>query len=155
MKCKNIIEPLSIIVIFIIMFIIIINVPIIARYKNSGDLIINEVVSANKNVIESTDGNSYDFIELYNGYDYDINLSGYYLSDDSFNLKKWSFDDTIIKAKSYLIVYTSGLNKYENEEIHTNFKLSKDGEVLTLSNPKMNVLSRIYFCFLIINKISF
>ena len=145
MKCKNIIEPLSIIVIFIIMFIIIINVPIIARYKNSGDLIINEVVSANKNVIESTDGNYYDFIELYNGYDYDINLSGYYLSDDSFNLKKWSFDDTIIKAKSYLIVYTSGLNKYENEEIHTNFKLSKDGEVLTLSNPKMNVLSRIYF----------
>ena len=64
MKCKNIIEPLSIIVIFIIMFIIIINVPIIARYKNSGDLIINEIVSANKNVIESTDGNYYDFIEL-------------------------------------------------------------------------------------------
>lgn len=145
MKCKNIIEPLSIIVIFIIMFIIIINVPIIARYKNSGDLIINEVVSANKNVIESTDGNYYDFIELYNGYDYDINLSGYYLSDDSFNLKKWSFKDTVIKAKSYLIVYASGLDKYENEEIHTNFKLSKDGEVLTLSNPKMNVLSRIYF----------
>ena len=145
MRSKKILEIISIVVIFALMLIIIVNVPIIVRYKNTGDLIINEVMSSNKNVLISSDGNYYDYIEIYNGYDYDINLKGYYLSDDNFNLKKWSFPDVVIKSKSYLLVYASGLDKYENEEIHTNFKLSSSGEVLSLSDTNASVISRIYF----------
>ena len=145
MKNKTGLELITLVLIFIVMFFLIINVPIIVRYKNTSDLIINEVLSSNKNTTESIDGNKYDFIELYNGYDYDIDLFGYYLSDDNFNLKKWSFPDVTIKAKSYLIIYASGLDKYENGEIHTNFKLSNKGEVLSLSDDNAKVLSRIFF----------
>ena len=145
MKKKKVLDLIFVVLLFIAIFILIINVPIIARYKNTGKLIINEVVPKNKNILIDENGNHYDFIELYNGYDYDINLEGYHLSDDNFDLKKWTFPNITIKAKSYLIVYTSGLDKYENEELHTNFKLDSKGEVLSLSNKKASVLSRIYY----------
>lgn len=145
MKKEKILDLVAIIFIFIIIFVLVINVPIIAKYKNTDELIINEVVPKNKNILLDSNGNHYDFIELYNGNDYDINLEGYHLSDDNFDLKKWTFPDTTIKSNSYLIVYTSGLDKYENEELHTNFKLNNKGEVLSLSNKKASVLSRIYY----------
>ena len=46
---------------------------------------------------------SYDYIELYNGYDYDVDLKGYYLSDDDFNDRIWQFNESVvIKSKDYL-----------------------------------------------------
>lgn len=145
MKKEKVVDIISIIFIFIIIFILIIKVPIIAKYKNTDELIINEVVPKNKSILIDENGNHYDFIELYNGHDHDINLEGYHLSDDNFDLKKWTFPNITIKANSYLLVYASGLDKYENEELHTNFKLDTKGEVLSLSNKKANVLSRIYY----------
>ena len=145
MKYWKYIENLSIILIFIVMFLIIINVPIIAKYRNNSELIINEVVPSNKESYVTSSGESYDYIELYNGYDYDINLKDYYLSDDNFNLRKWKFPDVEIKAKSYLLVFASGLDKYDEDEIHTNFKLSSKGEVLTLSDNNTKVLSKLYY----------
>ena len=144
MKKKNI-ELTFIILIFIVIFILIINTDTIAKYKNSGSLIINEIVSNNKNSLIDKDGNSYDYIEIYNGYDYDINLSDYYLSDDSLNLRKWQFPNVVIKANDYYLVYASGLDKYEEDIVHTNFKLSKTGEVITLSNYNANYISRVYY----------
>ena len=105
------IDILLIILIFVIMISIIMNTPIVAKYKNNSKLIINEILPKNKTTYMVED-NYYDYIELYNGYDYDIDLEGYHLSDDSLNLKKYTFPDVVIKAKSYLLVFTSGLNKY-------------------------------------------
>ena len=145
MKKVNKIEMLLILVIFIVLFLIIINTPLIYRYKNNGKLIINEVMSSNKTTKVDNYGTYSDYIEIYNGYDYDINLKDYYLSDDNFNLKKWSFPDVSIDANSYLLVYATGKDTYSDNVIHTNFKLSKSGEVLTLSDKNANPLSRIYF----------
>ena len=145
MKESNKLEILFIFLIFILLFLLIVNTPIIYKYKNKGDLIINEVMASNKRDYASTNGKYYDYIEIYNGYDYDIDLSEYYLSDDNFNLRKWKFPDVTILSKSYLIVYASGKDEYVDGEIHTNFKISKSGEVLTLSNKKAEPLSRIYF----------
>ena len=144
MKYKKLLAPLSIILIFIVMILIISYTPILVRFKNNGKLIINEVLPINKNVID-VEGNYYDYIELYNGNDYDINLEGYHLSDDSLNLKKWTFPEVTIKANSYLLVYTSGLDTYKNNTLHTNFKLNSKGETLTLSNKNADVLSRLYY----------
>lgn len=136
-------EIFLVIISFIILFIIIVNTPIINKYRNNGQLIINEIMSSNKNTIKSESNTYEDYIEIYNGYDYDIDLSGYHLSDDNFDTKKWTFpDDTIINKKSYLLVYST-----ENDinELHTNFKLSKKGEVVTLSEPDGKSLSKIYY----------
>jgi len=134
MKKVSKIEMLLIIVIFVVLFLIIINTPLIYRYKNNGKLIINEVMSSNKTTKVDNYGTYSDYIEIYNGYDYDINLKDYYLSDDNFNLRKWSFPDVTIGANSYLLVYATGKDAFVDNTIHTNFKLSKSGEVLTLSD---------------------
>jgi len=145
MKRFNKLEILLIFVIFIVLFMIIIYTPLIYRYKNNGLLIINEVMSSNKTTNIDNYGKYSDYIEIYNGYDYAINLKDYYLSDDNFNLRKWSFPDITIDANSYLIVYATGKNTYTDGTVHTNFKLSSNGEVLTLSDKNANPLSRIYY----------
>ncbi len=145
MKRVNKLEILLIFGIFIVLFLIIISTPLIYRYKNAGLLIINEVMSSNKVTTTDNYGKYSDYIEIYNGYDYEINLKDYYLSDDNFNLKKWSFPDITIKPNDYLVVYATGKDSYEDGIVHTNFKLSQSGEVLTLSNKKANPLSRIYY----------
>ena len=145
MKKRRNIDILYIILIFIALFFLITMTPTIKRFSNTSELIINEIMASNKNTIKSFNGKKYDYIEIYNGKDKDILLSNYYLSDDSLNLKKWKFPEVTIKAKSYLLIFASGKDIYENNEIHTNFKISKKGEVVTLTNPKGKAISRIYF----------
>lgn len=128
--------------IFLLLFILIVFTPEINKYKNNGKLIINEVMTSNHETIADSTGNYYDYIEIYNGYDYDINLKDYYLSDDDINTKKWKFPDITIKSKEYLIVYASGLDNYEFD-LHTNFKLSNKGEVITLSDKDGKSISKI------------
>ena len=129
--------------IFLLLFILVVFTPEINKYKNNGSLIINEVMTSNHETIADSTGNYYDYIELYNGYDYDINLKDYYLSDDDINTKKWKFPDVTIKSKNYLIVYASGLDRVEHDDIHTNFKLSNKGEVITLSDKNGKSISKI------------
>ena len=138
-KLKKI-ESLIIVVIFIIILLLISKIPMLNTFSNKGKLIINEVLSSNKNI-----DNGYDYIEIYNGYDYEIDLENYYLSDDTLNLRKWKFPSITIKPDEYLVVYASGLDKYEEGKLHTNFKLSKNGEVVTLSDKDAKALSRIYY----------
>ena len=118
--------------------------PYFNSYSNYGNLIINEVMSKNKYTLMDNKGEYSDWIELYNGYDYDINLDGYYLSDDD-NHYKWEFDDVVIKANDYLVVYASSLNYCDDGVCHTNFKLNDNGEVLTLSDDNGLVISKIRY----------
>ena len=99
-------------------------------------LVINEIMSSNGGVITDSEGNVYDYVELYNGSSNDINLKNYGLSDEEKGIK-WTFPDVTIKSNGYLLVYLSGTNK---EGLYANFKLkSAGGEVMTLfkSNGKV------------------
>ena len=145
MKRSNKLEIVLILLIFITLFIIVIHTPIIYKYRNDGKLIINEVMPSNKSTVMDSYGDYSDYIEIYNGNDEDINLHNYYLSDDSLNLRKWSFPDITIKANSYLLVFATGKDTVNKGEVHTNFKISNKGEVLTLADTNAKPLSRIYF----------
>ena len=138
--CRYLLIPF----LFLILLLILLNMKYFDSYSNYGDLIINEVMSKNTYTLMSDDGNYYDYIELYNGYDYDIDLSGYYLTDDD-NHYKWRFNDTVIKSKSYLVVYASSLDYCDNNICHTNFKLSDNGESITLSDKNGKVVSKIRY----------
>ena len=138
-------EIILLILLFMLMLIIAFLTPIYNKYVNEGKLIISEIMSSNNYTIKDKYGNYSDYIEIYNGYDYDINLTGYYLSDDDFNTKKWSFPEVTIKSGSYLIVFASGKNEYSEEEIHTNFKLSSDGEIVSLTSPEGKLLSKVNY----------
>lgn len=94
-------------------------------------LVINEVMSKNKGVITDPEGNVYDYVELYNGSEKDINLKNYGLSDEA--EIKWVFPDVTIEAKSYLVVFLSGKSE---RGLYAPFKLkSAGGENLGLFKP--------------------
>ena len=133
-------------VLFLVIILIIIYVPTLnGKYIKSSKLYINEVCASNQSIIQDDDLEYSDYIELYNGYSYDINLQGYHLSDSEFATSKWTFPDVTIKSNSYLIVYASKKDRFDDGYIHTNFKLSSDGEVLTLSTAEGNIISKISY----------
>ena len=136
-------EKLIIPILFIILFVVIIFAPVQETYTMNGDLYINEVMSSNKETIAASNGKYYDYIELYNGNGYDINLEGYYLSDDNSNTKKFKFPEVTIKAHDYLLVYASGLTVTNTEEIHANFKIDSKGEIIFLFEPDGELISKL------------
>ena len=137
------IEKLGILFLFIILVILMVFVPTMNTNINTGKLIINEVMLVNNNTITDKYGKYNDYIELYNGNDYDVNLYGYYLTDSMKETKKWTFPDVTIKAKDYLVVFASSKNEIE-DELHTNFKLDSAGETIALSNNNAKVISKVY-----------
>lgn len=138
-------EVVFIFILFIFLIGLIMVTPFINRFRNDGELIINEVMSSNSYTIMDKTGKYSDYIELYNGYNYEIDLSGYYLSDDYLNTRKWQIPSGVkIGANSYLLLYATGLDKVIDGECHTNFKLDKGGEVVSLSNKKGRLLVRLY-----------
>lgn len=89
-----------------------------------------------------TAGNG-DWVELYNDSSEDIDISGYYLSDDKNDMKKWKIKDGKLAAHNTLLI----VMKDNNEESalkrqQTNFKL-KTGENLYFSDRDGNVMSSV------------
>lgn len=99
-------------------------------------LIINEVMTANKGVCIDEEGNTADYLELYNGHDAEINLLNYGLSDGK--EVKWTFPDITIAGKSYLVIF---LNGSKVGGLNANFKLkSSGGERLALYKPNGKII---------------
>ena len=128
-------KELIIIPIFVLTIILVMLIPN-NDYIKTGKLYVSEIMASNNYTIKDDDGDYSDYIEIYNGYKNSINLSNYHLSDDEYDTKKWTFPDITIKSNEYIIVYASGKNKCDLETriCHTNFKLSKSGEIITLTN---------------------
>ena len=116
-------------------------------YVKQGKLYISKILAVNSSLKADDHGEYSDYIELYNGYSFDIDLTGYRLSDSEFVTAKWIFPSIKIKAKESLIVYASGNDNCDlvNRVCHTNFKLSSQGEVLTLSDNHGNIISKITY----------
>ncbi len=95
-----------------------------------AQLVINEFMADNDNIITDNAGDYDDWIELYNDYDYAINLSGYYMTDDLGDPTQWACPDVSIPAKGYLIIWAD--DDGDQGELHANFKLGKDGEEIGL-----------------------
>ncbi len=78
------------------------------------------------------DGDSSDWIEIHNPGGQSVDMSGWYLTDDADDLTKWRFPDgTQLGRGGFMLVFASGKD-HADEELHTNFKLSDDGEYLGL-----------------------
>jgi len=80
------------------------------------------------------DGESSDWVEIYNPTDQTVHLGGWYLTDDVDNLEQWKFPAGIaLNPGQFLLVFASGKNKSSaGAELHTNFRLNIDGEYLAL-----------------------
>lgn len=109
---------------------------LILPIAQAQQVIINEVMSVNTNTLTDFDGDYSDWIEIYNNGTTSVNLMDYYITDKNSNLTKWKFPNITIAPQQYMIVWASGKNVvYNNGEIHTNFSISAEGEILYLVAP--------------------
>lgn len=99
-----------------------------------SDVVINELMASNEETVGDQDGEFDDWVELYNNSDQRVDLSGYFLTDDSENLTKWTFPaGTAIEAKDYLIIWAD--EDDDQSGLHADFKLSASGESVLLVDP--------------------
>ena len=74
-----------------------------------SDVVINEVMAGNTRTLAAEDGQYYDYIELANTSGADVDISGWYLSDDAADSMAWRIPEgTVVPANGYLLFYASG-----------------------------------------------
>ncbi len=101
-----------------------------------GTIYINEFMASNSSTIIDEQGDYDDWIELYNRGDSAVDLGGMYLTDNFSNLTKWKIPDTTIAAGGFLIFWADG--QVNDGPLHTNFKLSANGEGIGLYDTDAN-----------------
>ncbi|MEX1307965.1 MAG: lamin tail domain-containing protein [Eubacteriales bacterium] len=105
-------------------------------------LVLSEVCSCQSECTSNIYNEAFDWIEIYNPGNEDVDLSEYYLSDKADSPYKYRLPEISLGGHAYIMVYASGYDVYEAEEIHTNFKISSDGETILLSNNS-GIVSRL------------
>ena len=74
------------------------------------NIVINEAASQNS-ILDDIDGDSPDWLELYNGTDNTISLANWSLTDNADDLAKWVFPDISMAPEGYLLVWASDKNR--------------------------------------------
>lgn len=102
-------------------------------------LFINELLARNSADTTDTAGDFEDWFEIYNPNSYEVNLAGYYVSDNPDRPKKWRIPETsgnfaIIEPFGYKLFWADSDD--EHAWNHTNFRLNGTvGEWLILRSP--------------------
>ena len=105
-----------------------------ARQLLAADVIISEYMAENNSTLVDEDGDYSDWIELFNRGDEEISLSGWHLTDNETELDKWSLPAETLGPGNFLLVRASGKDRSTvGAELHTNFKISSNGEYLALT----------------------
>ena len=105
--------------------------------QSGAAILINEFMAKNDETLIDGDSQYSDWIELYNAGNSAVDLTGWYLSNDATDLTQWTFPSESIAAGEYLVVFASGQDVAGYTDslgyLHTNFKLSGDGESVVLT----------------------
>ncbi|HKQ37627.1 MAG TPA: lamin tail domain-containing protein [Verrucomicrobiae bacterium] len=110
---------------------------------NTG-LILNEFMADNRNTLEDEDGDTEDWIEIYNPSGFEVDIGGWFLTDDASQLSKWRFPiGKTVPGNGYLVVFASNKDKTNlTGRLHTNFQIAREGtDYLALVDPTTNVVS--------------
>ncbi|MCC5876583.1 MAG: CotH kinase family protein [Candidatus Sumerlaeia bacterium] len=98
-------------------------------------VMINEYMASNGSTIHDSEGDAPDWIELFNPSSEPIDLEGHHLSNNPNNPARWKFPSVEIPAGGFLLVWASGKDRINGEELHTNFRISSAGAPLLLVGP--------------------
>ncbi|MBN1895110.1 CotH kinase family protein [bacterium] len=110
-------------------------------------LCINEICASNQTLINDGDGESSDWLELYNPGPDPVNLAGHTLSDNPGNIGKWTLPQVLLAPGACLLVWASGKDSVSDAELHASFKLDADGEFIGFYAPDGRVLDSLSFGF--------
>ena len=110
---------------------------------------INEFMASNVRAVpDPADGDYDDWFELYNAGTNEVDLSGYYLTDDLENPTKYRIPaGTRIPPGGFLLVWADEETHQTQPggPLHVNFKLSKAGEALGLFAPDGTLVDGFHF----------
>ena len=113
-----------------------------------AEVIINEVMASNGYY---TDGNAWDWVELYNDGSGTVSLSGWGFTDSKKDLYKFTFPDGAkLKAGEYLTIWCTGEENDKpgkGDTFYADFAISAKGETLRLTDAdgqEIGVLKDVY-----------
>ncbi|MEM9825989.1 MAG: lamin tail domain-containing protein [Planctomycetota bacterium] len=111
------------------------------RRVMAADPIISEVASSVAASLDDEDGDSSDWIEIFNAGNESLDLGGWALTDDPTEPDQWRFPaTTTLGPGEFLVVFASGKDRTDpGGNLHTNFRLSADGEYLGLLTPDLAI----------------
>jgi hypothetical protein len=106
-------------------------------------IVINEWMADNKapgGFPDPADGAFQDWFELFNPNTAEVNLSGYYLTDNLSQPAKWRIPtNTIIAPRDFLVVWADGQTTQNfgvpGTQLHASFQLNNGGEAIGLYAP--------------------
>lgn len=115
-----------------------------ATRASAGKLVISEVMASNRYALTSETLGTPDWIELYNASSEDIRLSGYALTNNVKDLRKFVFPDVVLGAGEYLVVYACDKPADAGSEaLATGFNISRSGEILFLSDAYAGLVQQL------------
>ena len=101
------------------------------------------MASADENYRDS-DGAPSDWIEITNSGDSEESLEGCYLTNNNDDPTRWTFPQTKIPAGNSIVIFASGKDRKDTNELHTSFTLDRGGDYLGLIGPDgVTVLSEV------------
>lgn len=118
----------------------------ICYHTNAQELRFNEVMTLN-DYYYSDNGNAYPWIEFVNTSDTTVNLSNFYISTDSTDLKNWRLPDVNIDSGSLSLLWLSE----DTLQNHTDFKIDS-ARYLLLSDSSGNILDFVPLTTMVLNE---
>ncbi len=111
----------------------------VTQVDDSSTVLINEFLAKNESVNVDENSEYDDWVELWNNSATVVDLSNHYLTDNPENFTKWEFPSgTLIQPNDFLLIWCD--DDEEQGPLHTNFKLSANGEFLALVESDGNTI---------------
>ena len=108
----------------------------------AADFQITEFLASNNSGIVDDNGETSDFIEIFNAGTLTGNLNGFTLTDDATQPDKYTLPSVSLFPGQYLVVFANtDAAPTTGSDLYTEFRLSSGGEYLALFDPAGNVLS--------------
>ena len=111
-----------------------------------AQVVISEFVAENAASATDEEGDHPDWIELLNTTGAEVNLDGWFLSDDPLTPAKWRFPAVTLPGRGYLVVFASEKDRaIAGAPLHTNFALNNAGDSVILVKPDGTTVASSFF----------
>jgi len=98
-----------------------------------ASIVISEFLASNTTGIKDSDGETSDWIEVYNRGKAAVNLAGWRLTDDPNQTERFVFPEVSLGPGQYLVVFASGRPSNPDEkQLHASFRLKASADYLGL-----------------------
>ncbi|MEK9864081.1 MAG: lamin tail domain-containing protein, partial [Verrucomicrobiota bacterium] len=94
----------------------------------NGQILISEWMASNGDSSVDEDGDSSDWVEIWNRGNQSVSLENFSLSVDLEDPRQWVFPSVSLQSGQRLLIWASGKDRVDPSlPLHTNFKLNADG----------------------------